>query len=204
MKLAECYQSLGLETFATIENVNTAYKRLAAPWLRDLHQANGKPCLFEDRNSERINTARDWLVAHLKGIVNVNGQDVETIRLSVNLGQVSTFVSECCTYDSPATTERIDFYIDYRDWCFQSHLCPVSMRDFERSLADLGFSTIVEKFGSTGAVFWKGIEPSGYWYFMNDPDRFSMAYASDFDPNRVEAKEYADMDDDDDLSEVAF
>jgi hypothetical protein len=39
---------------------------------------------------------------------------------------------------------------------------------------------------------------------VNDPDRFTVAYASDFDPNRVEAKEYADMDDDDDLSEAAF
>jgi len=78
MNLVECYQCLGLEPFATIENVNTAYKRLAGPWLGDLHQAHGnKTCLFEDRNANQINTARDWLVAHLKGVVHVNGQDVE-------------------------------------------------------------------------------------------------------------------------------
>ena len=44
----------------------------------------------------------------------------------------------------------------------------------------------------------------GYWYFVNDPDNSLMAYAADLDPNYVEPKEYADMDDDDDLSEVAF
>jgi hypothetical protein len=181
-----------------------AYKRLAGPWLGDLHQADGKPCLFEDRNSERINLARDWLVAHLKGVVNVNGQHVQKLRLSINLGQVSTFLSECCTYDSSSSTERIDFYIDYRDWCFQSHLCPFSIQDFERTLTELGFSTIIEKSGSIEKIFWKGIEPSGYWYFVNDPDRFAPSYASDLDPNYDEAKEYANMDDDDDLSEVVF
>ena len=78
------------------------------------------------------------------------------------------------------------------------------MQDFERSLAELGFSTIINKSGATETVFWKGIEPSGSWYFENDPDNFGMHYASDLDPNYVEPKEYADMDDDDDLSEVVF
>jgi hypothetical protein len=177
MNLSECYRSLGLEPFATIENVNMAYKRLTARWLREQHQADGKPCLFEDRNAEQINIARDWVVAHLKGIVKVNGQHVEELRLSVNYGQVSTFVSECCTYDTSSATERLDIYIDYRDWCFQSHLCPVSMQDFERSLAELGFCTIIEKSGAAEKVFWKGIEPSGYWYFMNDFE-FFPAYST--------------------------
>ena len=44
----------------------------------------------------------------------------------------------------------------------------------------------------------------GYWYFVNDPDNSLMAYAPELDPNFTEPKEYADMDDDDDLSEVAF
>jgi hypothetical protein len=188
MNLVECYQALGLEPFATIENVNMAYKRLTARWLRDLHPVDGKPCLLEDRNSERINIARDWLVAYLKGVVNVNGQDVETMRLSVNLGQVSTFVSECCTYDSSSATERLDFYIDYRDWCFQSHLCPVSIRDFERTLAELGFSMIFEESGSTEKIFWKGIEPSGYWYFVNDLEFFSANRISQSDTITIEAK----------------
>jgi len=204
MNLVECYQSLGLEPFATIENVNMAYKRLTGPWLRDRHQADGRPCLFEDRIGEQINIARDWLVAHLKGIVNVNGQDVEKIRLSINLGQVSTFFSECCTYDYSSATERLDLYIDYRGWCFHCHLCPFSIQDFERTLTELGFSTIIEKSGAAEKMYWKGIEPSGYWYFVNDPDRFATSYASDLDSNYDEAKEYADMDDDDDLSEVIF
>jgi hypothetical protein len=71
-------------------------------------------------------------------------------------------------------------------------------------LTELGFSTVIEKSGAAEKMYWKGIEPSGYWYFVNDPDRFARSYASDFDPNRIEAKEYADMDDDDDLSETAF
>jgi hypothetical protein len=188
MNLVECYQSLGLEPFATIENVNMAYKRLAGPWLGDLHQVDGKPCLFEGRNFERINTARDWLVAHLKGIVNVNGQDVETMRLSINLGQLSTFISECCSYDSSSATERLDLYIDYRDWCFQSHLCPVSMPDFERTLTELGFSKIIEKSGSAEKICWKGIEPSGYWYFVNDLEFFSANRISQSDTITTEAK----------------
>jgi hypothetical protein len=186
MNLVECYQCLGLEPFATIENVNMAYKRLAGPWLGDLHQAHGK--FLEDRNSERINIARDWIVAHLKGVVHVNGQDVETMRLSINLGQASTFVSECCTYDSSSATERIDLYIDYRDWCFQSHCCPVSMRDFERTLTELGFSTIIEKSGSIEKIYWKGIEPSGYWYFVNDLGFFSANRISQSDSITIEAR----------------
>jgi hypothetical protein len=47
MNLAGCYQCLGLEPFATIENVNMAYKRLAGPWLGDLHQAHGKHASLE-------------------------------------------------------------------------------------------------------------------------------------------------------------
>jgi len=180
MNLCDCYQALGLEPFATIENVNMAYKRLAARWLRDQHQADGK-CLLEDRTAEKVDIARDWLVAHLKGIVDVNGQDVETMRLSINFGQVSTFVSECCTYDSSSATDRLDFYIDYRDWCFQNHLCPVSIQDFERGLAELGFSTTIEKSGSIKKIFWKGIEPSGYWYFVNDLEFFSANRISQSD-----------------------
>jgi hypothetical protein len=188
MNLVECYQCLGLEPFATIENVNMAYKRLAGPWLGDLNQAHCKPCLFEDRNSERINTARDWLVAHMKGVVHVNGQDVEKIRLSINLGQVSTFVSECCTYDSSATTERIDFYIDYRDWCFQCHLCHASMQDFERTLTELGFTTDIEKSGGAEKMYWKGIEPSGYWHFVNDLEFFSTNRINQSDSITIEAR----------------
>jgi hypothetical protein len=78
------------------------------------------------------------------------------------------------------------------------------VREFEGTLTELGFSTIIQKSAAAETMYWKGIEPSGYWYFVNDPDRFAMSYASDFDPNRIEAKEYADMDDDDDLSEAAF
>lgn len=204
MNLVECYQSLGLEPFATIENVNTAYKRLAARWLHDQHQADGKPCLFEDRNAEQINIARDWLVAHLKGIVNVNGQHVETMRLSVNLGQVSTFVSECCTYDSSSATECLDFYIDYRDWCFHSHLCPVSIQDFERILADLGFSTDIEKSCAGVKIYWKGIEPSGYWYFVNDLEFFSANRISQSDIITIEAKQYFGAEVDDFKSEAKF
>jgi len=188
MNLCECYQALGLEPFATIENVNMAYKRLTAPWLGDLHQVDGKPCLSEDRNSEQINIARDWLVAHLKGVVNVNGQDVETIRLSINLGHVSTFVSECCTYDSSSATERLDFYIDYRDWCFQCHFFPFSIWDFERTLTDLGFSTDNENSCAGLKIYWKGIEPSGYWYFVNDLEFFSANRISQSDTITIEEK----------------
>jgi hypothetical protein len=113
---------------------------------------------------------------------------VETIRLSIDFGQVSTFVSECCIYDSSAATERIDLYIDYRDWCFQSHLCPVSIQNFERTLTELGFTTVLEKPGSTEAVFWKGIEPSGYWYFVNDFEFFSANRIRQPDSITIEAE----------------
>jgi hypothetical protein len=198
MNLNECYQSLGLKTFATIENVNMAYKRLVTKWQHDKLRA------VAERRTKEINIARDWLVAHLKGLIKVNGQQVETIRLSVNYGQVSTFVSECCIYNSSCATERFDLYIDYRDWCFQSHFCPVSIEDFERSLTELGFATIIEKSGTAETVFWKGIEPSGYWYFINDPYNFCSNCSSDTDLESVKPKEYANMDDADDLSEVIF
>ena len=81
--------------------------------------------------------------------------------------------------------------------CFRS-------TDFESAVAGLGFAPIKIISGITETFCWKGIELPGYWYFVNDPDNFLMGYDSDLDPNYVEPKEYADMDDDDDLSEVVF
>ena len=40
------------------------------------------------------------------------------MRFSVNFNQVSTFISEYCTYSSSESTERLDLYMAYRDWCF--------------------------------------------------------------------------------------
>jgi hypothetical protein len=76
--------------------------------------------------------------------------------------------------------------------------------DFEIALSKLGFSPIKIISGITETIRWRGIELPAYWYFVNDPDNSLMTYAADLDPNYVEPKEYAEMDDDDDLSEVAF
>ena len=159
---------------------------------------------FAEKRTREINAARDWLVAHFKGVKKINGQQAETTRFSVNYGQVPTFISEYCTYSSSESTERLDLYMAYRDWCFESHLCPISIEDFESALSKLGFSPIKVISGITETVRWRGIELPGYWYFVNDPDNSLMAYAPELDPNFTEPKEYADMDDDDDLSEVAF
>ena len=204
MNLNEACMSLDLAPCATIDEVNKTYKRLVAEWHPDKHQSDEKMKPFAEKRTREINAARDWLVAHFKGLDKGNGQQVETMRFSVNFNQVSTFISEYCTYSSSESTEQLDLYMAYRDWCLENHLCPISIEDFESALSKLGFSPIKVISGITETIRWRGIELPGYWYFVNDPDNSLMTYAADLDPNYVEPKEYADMDDDDDLSEVAF
>ena len=198
------FLSLELVPIATINDVNKAYKRLMLQWHPDKYQSDEKLRLLAEQKTKEINIARDWLVAHFKGLDKGNGQQAETMRFSVNFNQVSTFISEYCTYNSSESTERLDLYMAYRDWCFENHLCPILIEDFESALSKLGFSPIKVISGITETVRWTGIELPGYWYFVNDPDNSLMTYAADLDPNFIEPKEYADMDDDDDLSEVAF
>jgi hypothetical protein len=204
MNLNEACMSLDLAPSATFDEVNKAYKRLVAEWHPDKHQSDEKMKFFAEKRTRKINAARDWLVAHFKRVKKINGEQTETTRFSVNYGQVPTFISEYCTYNSSESTERLDLYMAYRDWCLENHLCPILIEDFESALSKLGFSPIMVISGITETVRWRGIELPGYWYFVNDPDNSLMAYAPELDPNFTEPKEYADMDDDDDLSEVAF
>jgi curved DNA-binding protein CbpA len=204
MNLNESFMALELVPTEAINDVNKAYKRLMLQWHPDKYQSDEKLRLLAEQKTKEINSARDWLVAHFKGLEKGNGQQAETMRFSVNFNQVSNFISEYCTYNSSESSERLDLYMAYRDWCFENHLCPISIEDFESALSKLGFSPIKVISGITETVRWTGIELPGYWYFMNDPDNFLMPYASDLDPNYVEPKEYADMDDDDDLGEVVF
>jgi curved DNA-binding protein CbpA len=204
MNLNEAFMSLDLAPVASIDQVNKAYKRLVAEWHPDKHQSDEKMKPFAEKRTKEINAARDWLVAHFKGVKKINGQQAETTRFSVNYGQVPAFISEFCSYNSSESTERFDLYMAYRDWCFDSHLCPVSMDDFESALSKLGFSPIKIISGSTESVRWTGIELPGHWYFVNDPDNYSLPYDADLDPNFSEPRGYSDMDDDDDLSEAAF
>jgi hypothetical protein len=196
--------SLDLAPCATFDEVNRTYKRLVAEWHPDKHQSDEMMKAFAEKRTKEINIARDWLVAHFKGVKKGNGQQAETIRFSVNYGQVPTFISEYCNYNSSESTERLDLYLAYRDWCFESHLCPISIEDFESSLVALGYTLFKVISGIAETIYWRGIELPGSWYFMYDPDNSLMAYAPELDPNFTEPKEYADMDDDDDLSEVAF
>ena len=204
MNLNECFLSLELVPTETINDMNKAYKRLMLHWHPDKYQSDEKLRLLAEQKTKEINSARDWLVAHFKGLDKGNGQQAETMRFSVNFNQVSTFISEYCTYSSSESTERLDLYMAYRDWCFESHLCPIPIEDFESSLAGLGYTLFKVISGIAETIYWRGIELPGYWYFVNDPDSFLMDYDSDLDPNYVEPKEYADMDDDDDLGEVVF
>jgi hypothetical protein len=206
MNLNECFLSLELVPTETINDVNKAYKRLMLQWHPDKYQSDEKLRLLAEQKTKEINSARDWLVAHFKGLEKGNGQQAETMRFSVNFNQVSTFITEFCTYNSSESTEQLDLYMAYRDWCLESHLCPISIENFESALSKLGFSTAkaISRITETETLCWKGIELPGYWYYVNDPDSFLMGYDSDLDPNYVEAKEYADMEDDDDLSEVVF
>jgi curved DNA-binding protein CbpA len=204
MNLNECFLSLELVPTETINDVNKAYKRLMLQWHPDKYQSDEKLRFLAEQKTKEINSARDWLVAHFKGLEKGNGQQAETMRFSVNFNQVSTFINEFCTYNSSESTEQLDLYMAYRDWCSENHLCPISIEDFESALSKLGSSPIKVISGITEAVRWRGIELPGYWYFVNDPDNFSISYDPYLDPNYVEPKEYADMDDDDDLGEVVF
>ena len=204
MNLNEAFMSLDLAPCATIDQVNKTYKRLIAEWHPDKYQTDEKMKPFAEKRTREINAARDWLVAHFKGVKKINGQQAGTTRFSVNYGQVPTFISEYCTYNSSESTERLDLYMAYRDWCFENHLCPISIENFESALSKHGFSPIKIISGISETIRWRGIELPGYWYFLNDPDNSLMTYAADLDPNFTEPKEYADLDDDDDLSEVAF
>jgi len=203
MNLNECFLSLELVPTETINDVNKAYKRLMLQWHPDKYQSDEKLRLLAEQKTKEINIARDFLVAHFKGFDKGNGQQAETMRFSVNFNQVSTFISEYCTYNSSESTERLDLYMAYRDWCFENHLCPISMDDFECVRSKLGFSPIKIISGITETVRWRGIELPDYWYFVNDIDNYFMPYAADLDQNYVEKKRICRYEDDD-LSEVAF
>jgi hypothetical protein len=196
--------SLDLAPCATIDQVNKTYKRLVSEWHPDKHQSDEKLKPFAEKRTREINAARDWLVAHFKGVKKINGEQTETTRFSVNYGQVPTFISDYCNYNSSESTERFDLYMAYRDWCFESHLCPIPIEDFESYLAGLGYTLFKVISGITETIRWRGIELPGYWYFVNDPDNYSMPRYLDLDTNLTAPKEYIQMDDDDDLSEVAF
>jgi phage/plasmid-associated DNA primase len=204
MNLKECLFSLELMPVATINDMNKAYKRLMLLWHPDKYRSDEKLRLLAEQKTKEINIARDCLVAHFKGVKKSNGQQPETMRFSVNFNQVFTFISEFCTYSSSKSTEQLDLYMAYRDWCLENHLCPISIEDFESALSKFGFSQIKVISGITETVRWTGIELPGYWYFMNNLDNYFMPYAADLDQNFIEPKEYSDTEDDDDLSEVAF
>jgi curved DNA-binding protein CbpA len=179
MNLKECLFSLELMPVATINDMNKAYKRLMLLWHPDKYRSDEKLRLLAEQKTKEINIARDCLVAHFKGVKKSNGQQPETMRFSVNFNQLFTFISEFCTYSSSKSTERLDLYMAYRDWCLENHLCPISIEDFESALSKLGFSQKKVISGITETVCWTGIELPGYWYFMNDLDKYFMPYAAD-------------------------
>ena len=111
MNLNECFLSLDLAPTETINDVNKAYKRLMLQWHPDKYQSDEKLRLLAEQKTKEINSARDWLVAHFKGLDKGNDQQAETMRFSVNFNQVSTFISEYCTYSSSESTERFNLYM---------------------------------------------------------------------------------------------
>jgi len=106
MNLNEAFMSLDLAPCATIDQVNKTYKRLIAEWHPDKYQTDENMKPFAEKRTREINAARDWLVAHFKGVKKINGQQAETTYFSVNYGQVPTFISEYCNYNSSESTER--------------------------------------------------------------------------------------------------
>jgi hypothetical protein len=204
MNLNECIFSLELVPVATINDVNKAYKRLMLQWHPDKYQSDEKLRLLAEQKTKEINVARDWLVSYFKSPSDTEPPESEMVQYSLNVGKVSDFINEFCTLNPSTSTEKLDLYTAYRDWCIKRHLNPMTLKEVESAVAGLGYTLIKIISGITETLCWKGIELPGYWYFMNDPDNFLMPYASDLDPNYVEPKEYADMDDDDDLGEVVF
>lgn len=204
MNLNECFLSLELVPTENINDVNRAYKRLMLQWHPDKYQSDEKLRLLAEQKTKEINIARDWLVSYFKSPVDTQSPESGMVQYSLNVGKVSDFINEFCTLNPSTSTEKLDLYTAYRDWCIKKHLNPMTLERVESAVAGLGYTLIKVISGQTEKVAWKGIELPGYWYFVNDLDNYDGVYHSELDPNYYEPKEYADMDDDDDLSEVVF
>ena len=89
MNLNECFLSLELVPTETINDVNKAYKRLMLQWHPDKYQSDEKLRLLAEQKTKEINAARDWLVAHFKGLEKGNGQ------LSATAAPATKWIRSC-------------------------------------------------------------------------------------------------------------
>ncbi|MCP4623797.1 MAG: hypothetical protein GY850_09735 [bacterium] len=117
----------------------------------------------------------------------------------------ATMENEVCRINGAAGAYHMDVFMAYRAWCSKKGLKPLSIGDLDKALDAFDQVAIRTNNNGIDSVFWRGLEISEAW--LSD-DIFDP---TSYDPHEQgmprefpEPKEYSEMDNDDDLSEVIF
>jgi hypothetical protein len=107
-----------------------------------------------------------------------------------------------CRLSGSGGSYHLDVYLAYRSWCTENGLRAVSIEDLDKALDALHLVANRQNFNGIESVCWLGIEllndwqPEDFWSF--DP------FEDEINRESPQLKEYSEMDEDDDLSEVVF
>jgi hypothetical protein len=170
----------------------------------DKVQKDPKLKKIAEKRSKEINVAKDELVAHLNQQNQSGKQNRITINGGEGYGKVSDFFREVCHIERNGGSYHLDVYWAYRLWCTDNGLFAVSIDDLDRALDSMKLVANRRNINGVESVYWLGLEVVNPKYLISeefwDYDPFVDGMPKQF----PEAKEYADVDDDDDLSEVVF
>jgi len=195
---------LELKLDATVDQVKKAYRKLMIVCHPDKVQRDPQLKTIAERRAKEINGAREEIVAYLKERKNDDNQDRIIIGGGESYGKVSDFFNEICRLTGSGGIYHLDVYWAYRLWCTENGLCAVSIDDLDIALQAKSLVPIRKNIKGIESIFWPGIELVDPQYFMSedfvDYDLFEDGMPREF----PEPKEYADVDDDDDLGEVLF
>lgn len=205
MNIKECFEILEIKVDATKEEVNKAYRIIMMATHPDKIQGDPRLKAIAEEEAKEINIAREELVVYLNERRSNDKQDRITIEGGEDYGKVSDFFDENCICNGAGGSYHLDLYMVYRDWCSDKGLKTVSVDDLYKALDALKLVSIRKNSNGIDSIYWPGIEISKAWWFDDLDDPWNYDPHDDGMPREFpELKEYADVDDDDDLGEVVF
>jgi len=205
MNIKECFEILELKLDATQKEVQKAYRIIMMATHPDKVQGDPKLKIIAERRAKEINGAREEIVAYLKDRYSEDNRDRIIIGGGESYGKVSDFFDENCSLSGAGGSFHLDLYMAYRAWCTDKGLKAVSIDDLDNALQAQPLVPIRKNTKGIDSIFWPGIEISKAWWFDDLDDPWNHDPHDDGMPKEFpEPKEYADVDDDDDLGEVVF
>jgi len=205
MDIQTAFEILGLDSNATIDEVKKVHRKFIAKWHPDKHTNNKIKLAVAVGVTKDLNSARDCLLEYLSQSIHkthaspVMGQD------AYDTAHISEFINDVCSFDPFVGAVFEELYFVYDIWCLENNLKPLSGLQLVDSLEGLGFFPIRKQAKSYfQSIFWNGFKLNNDWEEKIIQIREDMEFAFESeDPDRNHS-EFTDMEDDDDLSEVAF